>query len=126
MFGMMFEGEYANISIEDNILFLEYSPRLVLTYHVAKEVLSNRLAFQQNKAYPVFCNTSGIISAETNALDYLSHEGTLLIMAIAFYVNAPLNNLLTEFFLETHSRKIPAGIFKYRNQALKFLRPYTQ
>ncbi|GHA32865.1 hypothetical protein GCM10007103_12890 [Salinimicrobium marinum] len=123
---MMFEGEYAKLWIEDTILFIEYRSHLVLTKQTAMEVLRSRLAFQRNQEYAVFCDPSGIVSADTDALDYLSREGTLLIKAVAFYTPSPLNILLTEFFLETHRRRLPAGIFKHKIQALKFLKSHSQ
>ncbi len=122
----MFEGEYVRIWIKDSILFVEYRPHLVLTKQIAMEILSTRLAFQKNREYAVFCDPSGIVSAETEALDYLSREGTLFIKAIAFYTPSPLDHLLTEFFLETHRRKIPTRIFGYKIQALKFLKSHSQ
>lgn len=122
----MFEDEYAKIWIEDTILYIEYSPHLVLTKQIAMEVLRRRLIFQKNIEYAVFCDPSGIVSAETEALDFLSREGNLLIKAIAFYTPSPLTNLLTEFFLETHRRKVPARIFRHKIQALKFLKSHNQ
>jgi len=122
----MFEGDYVRIWLEHNILFLEYKDDLALTQEVAREVLSNRITFQQNREYAVFCNPSGILSADPKALDYLAKEGTILIRAIAFYAPTPIPHLLTEFFLEAHKKNVPAEMFKYKNQAIKYLTPYSQ
>ena len=123
---MKFEGKYVRIWREDTILFVEYRPELVLTKPIAMEVLRNRLSFQKDQEYVIYCDSSGIIGADTEALDYLSRQGTLLIKAIAFYTTNPLDNLLTEFYLKTHKRMVPTKVFRHKFQALKFLKSYNR
>ena len=121
----MYEDEYARIWIENDILFLAYKDGIDLTQIVAQEVVNNRITYQQSREYAVFCDTSGIIEADFEALTYLALEGLLLIKAIAFYSKFPPNILLTKFFLETLRENIPAEIFESKNQAINFLIPYS-
>ncbi len=122
----MYEDEYTRIWIENDILFLEYKDGLDLTQKVAREVVNSRITFQKNREYAIFCDTSGIIKADFESLNYLALEGLLLIKAIAFYPKFPPNILLTKFFLETLRENIPAEIFETRNQAISFLTPYSK
>lgn len=122
----MYEGKYTRIWTENNILFLEYRPNLILDLNSVQHVLAERLVFQQNKEYAVFCDPTGIISADNNAMDFLSQEGCLLIKAIAFYVQSPLPVLLTEYYIKTHIQKVPAEIFKNKFQAINYLLPYSK
>ncbi len=99
---------------------MEYKDNLILTKEVARKILNTRLIFQKNKEYPVFCDTSGILEVEPEALEYFAIEGTLLISAVAFYTQSPLNNRLTEYFLRTYSKHIPAEIFNHKHKAIQF------
>ncbi len=122
------EEEYINMSIENGILFLEYKEDLDLNLEKARQILKTRLVFQQDKEYPIFCNTSGIRNAEPDALEFLAKEGNLLIKALAFYTKSPLDNLLTEYFIRTYRKEkdIPAKVFNHTHKAIQFLKPYTK
>ncbi|WBL22329.1 DUF7793 family protein [Zunongwangia sp. HRR-M8] len=122
----MFEAEYINMELTDGILFLEYRDELDLNLEKAREILKSRLIFQQDSEYPVFCDTSGIRSAEPEALEFLADEGVLLIRAVAFYTKHPLDNLLTEYFVRTYGKKVPAKVFNHNHQAILFLKPYCE
>jgi hypothetical protein len=120
------EGEYVNMWKEDGILFVEYGDNLGLNQDIASEVIKNRLVFQQNKEYPVFCDTSGVNDTNLQALEKFATEGVLLVSAIAFYTKTPLDYYLTEYFIKTYKIKISAKIFKHKFEALQFLKPYIQ
>ena len=121
---MIMESKYINIWVKDSILFLEYKEELHLNLKKAGEVLKSRLIFQQDKEYPVFCDTSGIRNAEPDALEFLAEEGLLLIRAVAFYTKSPLENLLTEYFNRTYRMQVPAKVFNHKHQAILFLKSY--
>lgn len=123
---MMFEGEHVSIWIERNILFLKYRDSLVLTPKVAQEIVRSRLIIQHNQEYAVLCDTSGIFCAHLEALNYLSQDGLQLIKVVAYYADSPLNVLLTQFFLETHRKNIPAEIFNHKHQAINFLLKHSK
>lgn len=122
----MFKGKYGTYWIEDGILFVDYKPDLIVSLKVAKRIARDRMEFQQNKEYPVFCNLDGIVGAHSDARHYLVQEGTLLINALALHSTSPVAIRLTEFYLKIHNHKIPTQIFKHKNQAIHYLKPYTQ
>ena len=122
----MFEGKYGTYWISDGILFVDYKPDLIVTLKVAERITRDRMEFQQDKEYPIFSNLDGIIGTHSEARHYLVHEGSLLIKALALYSTSPIAIRLTEFYLRTLTHKIPTQLFQYKNNALRFLEPYTQ
>ncbi len=118
----MYDSCYTQISIEDDILYLIYRPNLILNIKVAKKVVTDRLVCQKNKAYSVLCDTSGIIRADVEALDYLASEGTIFIEELAIFCKNPRAFLLSKFYVETHKQKIPTAVFENKFQALNFLK----
>ncbi len=122
----MFEGKYGTYWIQDEILFVDYKPDLIVTLKVAERIVRDRLEFQKDQEYPVFCNLTGIVGTHSEARHYLVQEGTLLITALAFYATSPVAARLTEFYLQTLSHQIPTKIFTHTNQAIQFLKTYTE
>ena len=122
----MFEGKYGTYWIRDDILFVDYKPDLIVTLKVAKRITRDRMEFQQDKEYPIFSNLDGIIGSHSEARHYLVYEGSLLIKALALYSTYPFAIRLTEFYLKTLNHKIPTQLFKHKNNALRFLEPYTE
>jgi hypothetical protein len=122
----MFEGKYGTYWITDDILFVAYKTDLVVTLKVAKRIVNDRLEFQKDVEYPVFCDLTRIIGSDSEARHYLVQEGTLLIKALAVYATSPVAVRLTEFYLKTLSHKIPTKLFTNKNQAIRFLKPYSK
>lgn len=120
----MFEGRYGQYWIRDNILFVVYKPELVISLKVAKQVVRDRLEFQQNLEYPVCCDLSGVTDSSSEARQYMVQEGTLLIKALAFYTTSPVAGRITEFYLKTLSHKVPTKFFTKKSLAINFLKPY--
>ena len=122
----MYCSSCTRIRIEDDILFLEYRARLTLNIKVAKKVVAERLIYQKNRRFPVFCDSSGIISADVEALDYFASEGTIFIEGLAIFSENPRAFLLSKFYVETHKQEIPTAVFENRFQALNFLNRYKR
>lgn len=118
----MDDGSYTQIRIEDGIVFLAYRSHLLLNLKVAQKVVADRLIYQKNKAYPVFCDVSGILQSDIEALDYLASEGALLIEELVIFSKNPSTLLLSKFFVETHKLPMPTAVFENKFQALNFLR----
>ncbi len=122
----MFEGKYGTYWIDDGIIFVDYKPDIIVSLKVAKRIVRDRMEFQENKEYPVFCDLTGIIGSHSAARHYLVQEGTLLINALAFHSTSPVAIRLTEFYIQTLNHQVPTKFFKYRNQAIHFLKSYTE
>ena len=119
-------NEYATFWIEEGILYFIYHPGTILNLRVAEKVVADRLKFQQDITYPVFCNAQGVKDTEKAARDFLAREGSFLVRAVAYLVNPPISHAITDFFLRANRPTIPAEIFTEKFEALSFLKPYTK
>ena len=119
-------NEYATFWIDDGILHFLYHPAVVIDVAAAERVVADRLAFQDGKAFPVFCDTRGIKDTDKAARDYLAKEGSLLALAVAFLVNPPISQAITNFYIRTNKPITPTKIFTEKYEALKFLKPYRR
>lgn len=122
----MFKGKYGTYWINEGILFIDYKSDLTISLKVAKRIVRDRMEFQQNKEYPVFCNLNGIVGLQSEARHYFAREGTMLMNALALHSTSPVAIRLTEFYLKIHNHRIPTQIFTHKNFAINFLRPYIR
>lgn len=87
-------------------------------------MLADRIKFQGEKIYPVFCDTRGIRDTDKSARDYLAKEGSFMISAVAFLVNPPISQAILDFYIRTSKPAIPTQVFTEKYEAIKFLKPY--
>lgn len=121
-----FSNEYATFWIEEDILFFIYHPAVNIDLFAAEKVVTDRVRLQAEKNYPVFCDTRGIKDTEKAARDFLAKEGSLLASAVAFLVNPPISQAITDFFIRTNKPVIPTKIFTEKYEAIKFLQPFRR
>lgn len=119
-------NEYATFWIEDGILFFIYHPAVVLDLVVAEKVVTDRLKFQEEKTYPVLCDTRGLKDTEKAARDFLAKEGSVLTSAVAFLVNPPVSKAMTDFYIKTNKPVTPTQVFSEKYDAVKFLEPFRK
>lgn len=115
------ENEFAEIRIQDGILFHVFKTGTVITLDVARKTVSDRLKLQKGMAYPVLCDIRGIKSVEKAAREYLALEGSLLILEVAYLVSAPYSLGILNFFLNTNKPTLPTTVFVDEDKALKHL-----
>ncbi|MHB1148607.1 MAG: DUF7793 family protein, partial [Lutibacter sp.] len=73
-----FENEYAKFWIKDQILFFEYKTDLVIDLAAAQRIVADRIQFQHEVAYPIFCDIRGVVDFDKAARDYLAQSGSVL------------------------------------------------
>ena len=117
-------NDYATFWIDDGVLHFVYHPSVVLNLHAAEQVVSDRLKFQGEKVLPVFCDTRGIKDTEKSARDFLAKEGSVMTSAVAFLVNPPISQAITDFYIRTNKPVTPTKIFVEKYEALRFLRSF--
>lgn len=122
-----YENDYAFYRIKDNILFVEYRDNALLSLSVAQKVVTDRIQFQQEKIYPVYCDIRKVTEIDIAGRTYLAKEGSVLISAIAFIVNNPfsVSTTIIDLYLKKQGSPIPYKIFSDREKALDYLRKYT-
>lgn len=119
-----FENEYATYSLEDGILYITYNKDVVLDLPAAVYVVKDRLLIHEGRSLPVICDIRQISEINKAARTYLSIEGSTLIKAVAFIVESPVSEMLSEFYLRTSKPPIPTESFNDIEQALKFLNKF--
>lgn len=119
-----YDTEYAQFWIADAILFFKFKPNLTLDLQVAKQVVADRIAAQEERIFPILCDFRGVISFEKSARDYLAHSGSLLASAVAFLVNEKITYVMSNFYLKVNKPTIPTEIFTNELDALTFLREF--
>jgi hypothetical protein len=72
-----YENNYARFWISDGILFFEYKPNTIIDLMAAKRIVSDRVRFQNEKSFPIFCDVRGVIDTEKAGRDYLAQSGSL-------------------------------------------------
>ncbi len=119
-----YENEYARFWIKDGILFFEYKPNTTIDLKVAKLVVSDRIHFQDEKSYPVFCDARGIVTTEKAGRDYLAQSGSILTQAVGLVVYEKVLLTISTFYLEINKPSVPTQIFTKESDALDYLKPF--
>lgn len=117
-------NDYATFWIDDGVLHFVYHPSVVVNLRAAEQVVSDRLKFQGEKVLPVFCDTRGIKDTEKSARDFLAKEGSVMTTAVAFLVNPPISQAITDFYVRTNKPVTPTKIFTEKYEALRFLKSF--
>ena len=97
---------------------------MVLDLPAAVYVVKERLLFMKDVHLPVLCDVRHIKEVNKAARSYLSIEGSTLVKAVAFIVDSPVSEMLSEFYLRTNKPTIPTKAFNNFDLALKFLNQY--
>ncbi|WP_225037091.1 hypothetical protein [Winogradskyella sp. SM1960] len=118
------ENDYASYKFSDGILIITYNKDVVIDLPVAVYVVKERLEIHEGRALPVLCDVRQIKEVNKAARSYLSIEGSILVKAVAFIVDSPVSEMLSEFYLRTNTPTIPTKAFNNFDLALKFLNPY--
>lgn len=116
-----FENKNARFWIEKGILFFEYKPNTAIDLEIAMRVVADRIAFQNERRLPVFCDTRGIISIDKAARDYLAKSGSLLAKAVALIGSENVSMTMSNFYLEISKPSVPTKIFVSEQEALTYL-----
>jgi len=122
--GDFIENEFAKFCIGDGILFFVYEPNINIDLKAAEKIVSDRLKLQNEKAYPVFCDTRGIRDVNKEARDYLAKEGSTSAIAVAFLVDFQVNKAIAQFYVKTNKPLVPTEVFTNKDEAMDFLKSF--
>lgn len=123
--GKYMETYLVSFRIEKDILHVTYKENVTIFLKQAMEIVSQRLAFQQGKAYLILCNIKGVRGIGKDARAYLALEGSVLIKALALVYMAPLSEILSKVYIQ-ESPPIQMNMFKGETTALEFLSHLTE
>lgn len=122
-----FENKFAIFWISDKILFFDYKPNVVIDLLSAQQIVADRIAIQEGKAYPVLCDIRGIIDSDKAARNYLAQHGSILAKAVGIIAadQKSLSFLMISFYMKISRPQIPTKVFTNRVSALEFLKPFV-
>jgi hypothetical protein len=119
-----YENAYARFCIMHGILYFEYKPDTVISLTVARKVVSDRIQFQNETAYPVLCDIRGVINSDKAGRDYLAQSGSVLTKAVAILGNPKVSETMGDFYLKISKPIVPTSFFIDKEDALAFLKSY--
>ena len=114
------ENNLASYRMEKGILYVTYKENVTIFLKQAMEIVSQSLAFQEGKAYPILCNIKGVRGIGKDARTYLSMEGSVLIKALALVYKTPLSEILSKVYIKENP-PIQTKMFMEETTALEFL-----
>lgn len=119
-----YENQNARFWIDQGILFFQYKPNTIIDLQVATQVVADRIALQNERILPVFCDIRGIVSTDKAGRDYLAKSGSLLAKAVALIVNENVSMTMSTFYLEISKPSVPTRIFDIEQEALDYLKGF--
>ncbi len=120
------ENDFADLWIDDGILYCEYKPYSIITLEAAKQVVTDRLKLQGELSLPVLCDIRTIANTEKPARDFMTREGTTLCSTIAFLAEPGYTKELLNFYLATNMPGIPVSLFIEKQKALEYLNNFKK
>ena len=118
------ENRFAKFWIADGILFFEYKPSTLIDLKVAQLVVTDRIHFQRERAYPILCDLRGVVSTDKAGRDYLAQLGSVLATAVGLVIHEKLLLTISTFYLEVNKPSVPTQIFSSEDAALQYLKGF--
>jgi len=118
------EGQFSNFWISDGIVHFIYQDIPLLNLEIAEAILRERMQFQAGMAYPILCNTSGIIDADMAARNYLAKEGSTLAKAVALVDQRIISQGMMQLYIQRNKPLVPTSVFDNNYDAIQFLKKY--
>jgi hypothetical protein len=119
-----FENEYAEYLLLGGIVYITYKNGTSIDLGASIQIVKDRLQFQEGRPYPVLCDIRGVREVNKSARDYLSNEGSLWITAVAFIVEPPVTEALSQFYVRANYSPIPTESFGKITEARAFLNSF--
>jgi hypothetical protein len=121
-----FENEYAKFWIEAGIVFFVYKPNTSIDLAAAKKIVNDRIDFQQQVDYPIFCDIRSMKNADKAARDFLAKEGSSYTKGVAVIVDSPMTKIIGNFYLGLNKPTSPTKMFTEREDALEYLKQFVK
>ncbi|WP_276368957.1 hypothetical protein [Chryseolinea sp. H1M3-3] len=116
-----FENEYAKFWLEAGIVYFVYKPNTSLDLHAAKQIVADRIKFQKQVDYPVYCDIREMKKADKEARDFLAKEGSSYTKGVAIIVDSPMTKIIGNFYLGLNKPTTPTKMFTDKREALEYL-----
>lgn len=120
-----FENEYAKFWIEAGIVFFVYKENSSIDLNAARQIVQDRIQFQKQFEYPVYCDIRGMKRADKAARDFLAQEGSLYTKVVAILVDSPMTKIIGNFYLGLNKPTTPTKMFTDKQEALDYLSKFV-
>ena len=111
MHNTSFENDYAKFWMEAGIVFFVYKDNSSIDLNAAKQIVTDRLQFQKQEHYPIYCDIRGMKRADKAARDFLAKEGSSYTKAVAIIVDSPMTKIISNFYLGLNKPTAPTKMF---------------
>ena len=115
------ENDFAHYELKEDLVYITYKKGTVIDLNAAKEIVLDRIRFQEEKHYPVLCDIRAVHSMDYLARDYLTREGLVYITTLAILIKAGAIDLMTQLHHTSHRPAIRTGVFRKISEAKEFL-----
>lgn len=119
------ETPYLKMWMEENILYAVYTKNLDLTINVAKQCVSERIAFSEGVSRVCIFDVTGVKSVTKEAREYLASEGAMYIKAGALLIKSALTRMLGNIFLLINKPYVPTKLFTDIKDAKEWLKQFA-
>lgn len=116
------ENTYAIYLLTNDLLHIIYKKGHSIDLKAAQIIVKDRMMLQNGKPMPILCDIREVRKVNKPARDYFAREGSLWITALAFLIDPPVTDTISNFYLGTHALNIPTRSFTKKSKALAFLR----
>ena len=118
--------QYVKFWVEDGILYFVYNPSTFINLKIAKKIVEQRIAYQNEISYPILCDLRNLKAADKAARDYMAVEGTYMATAVALLIDQNYSERLSAQFMKTSSPTVPVQEFFSIKEAVAFLNKYKK
>lgn len=118
---MTMETKWVKYTIKDGILCGLYKKNLSIDIEIAKEMVTERLALQNGKDYPVIFNVNGFKAPSKEARTYLATEGVKGISIGAIIVKNAAEKIILNFFFTIEKPSVPYKAFTNEEDAILWI-----
>ena len=120
-----FENEYASFWIEAGIVYFVYKPNSVVSLEAARKIVEDRVWFQKQQDFPIYCDIRGMKSADKEARNYLAKEGSSYARAVAVVVDSPMSKIIGNIYLGLNKPITPSRLFTDQKDAIEYLKQFV-
>lgn len=116
------ENPYVVYLMTYDLLHVVYKKGISIDLKAAQHIVRDRMLLQEGREMPVLCDIRGVKRVNKPARDYFALEGSLWVKALAFLIDPPITDMISDFYLGTHAPSFPTRSFSNKSEALAFLK----
>lgn len=121
---MELENDFARFYFSGEYLYYIYKAGKTIDLAAAKQIVADRISFQEGKSYPVICFMQDVKYIDKAARDYLADKGSELVKAVAIISGSTARMHMINFYLTVNKPKVPTRMVANEEEAKQYLQKY--